>query len=397
MATITKRGNTYRIRVSCGYDASGRQIVRSMTYTPPENITPRGLQKELNRIAVEFEIKVQSGNYVDASNIRFADFCDKYLEMAKTTLSPNTLAFAHYVVEQMIKPMLGHMKLQDIRPLHVQQFINALAKDGARADGKGSRLSPATIKRDFTVLKSIMAKAYKLGLIDRNPTETARLDLPEVVEKEVEIFTKEEAAHMLACLDDEPLAFQVLIHLALVTGARRGELVALKWDCIDLIRKTLAIKQSSYKLKGEETRNKAPKTRGSVRTVALPEYLIAMLRDYRAWQLKEQMRLGDCWRGEGYLFTQWNGKQMNPQTPTRQFTKFLARHGIPHRKFHALRHTSATLLLASGTNIKTVAARLGHTQLSTTNRYVHALRDADQAAADTFSALLSPEEKKQAE
>ena len=101
------------------------------------------------------------------------------------------------------------------------------------------------------------------------------------------------------------------------------------------------------------------------------------------------MRLGDQWQGEGYLFTQWNGKQMNPQTPTRQFAKFLDRHGIPHRKFHALRHTSATLLLANGTNIKTVASRLGHTQLSTTNRYVHALRDADEAAAQTFADLVT--------
>ena len=82
---------------------------------------------------------------------------------------------------------------------------------------------------------------------------------------------------------------------------------------------------------------------------------------------------------------------MNPHTPTRQFAKFLKKNDIPHRKFHALRHSSATLLLSSGANIKTVAARLSHVQLSTINRYVHALRDADEAAAQTFEMLLSPE------
>ena len=84
---------------------------------------------------------------------------------------------------------------------------------------------------------------------------------------------------------------------------------------------------------------------------------------------------------------------MNPDTPTRQFAKFLARNEIPHRKFHALRHTSATLLLSSGTNIKNVASRLGHTQLSTTNRYVHALRDADEKAANTFETLFAQKNK----
>lgn len=389
MPTITKRNNTYRIRVSCGYDTSGKQIVRSMTWSPSPNMTARQTEKELAKVASAFETKVQSGDYVAVTNMRLADFCDQYLQMSHNTLAPNTKKFYEYVIEQAIKPMLGHMKLQDVRPIHAQRFIDAIAGEGARIDKKGTKLAPATVKRYFTVLKSIMAKAYKLELIDRNPTETARLDLPEVVEKEVEIFTKEEATQMLACLADEPLEFQVLIHLAITTGARRGELTALKWDCIDYKNKTLSIKQSSYKLKGEEIKNKAPKTKGSIRVVALPPYLLNMLKAHRVAQMKEQMRIGDQWQGEGYLFTQWNGKQMNPQTPTRQFAKFLDRHGIPHRKFHALRHTSATLLLANGTNIKTVAARLGHTQLSTTNRYVHALRDADEAAAQTFADLIT--------
>lgn len=389
MPTITKRNNTYRIRVSCGYDTSGKQLVKSMTWTPSPNMTVRQTEKELAKVAAAFEAKVQSGDYVAVTNMRLADFCDQYLQMSHNTLAPNTKKFYEYVIEQAIKPMLGHMKLQDVRPIHAQRFIDAIAGEGARMDKKGDRLAPATVKRYFTVLKSIMAKAYKLELIDRNPTETARLDLPEVVEKEVEIFTKEEATQMLACLADEPLEFQVLIHLAITTGARRGELTALKWDCIDYKNKTLSIKQSSYKLKGEEIKNKAPKTKGSIRVVALPQYLLDMLKAHRVAQMKEQMRIGDQWQGEGYLFTQWNGKQMNPQTPTRQFAKFLDRHGIPHRKFHALRHTSATLLLANGTNIKTVAARLGHTQLSTTNRYVHALRDADEAAAQTFADLVT--------
>jgi len=104
--------------------------------------------------------------------------------------------------------------------------------------------------------------------------------------------------------------------------------------------------------------------------------------------------LGDAWHNEGWIFTQWNGEPMNPTTPTAWFSEFQERHGIPHHKFHALRHTSGTLLLSNGTNIKTVAARLGHTQLSTTNRYLHALEDADTAAAESFSSMLIDLDKK---
>ncbi len=392
MANITRRegknGVSYRIKASCGYDRNGRQIVKSKTWKPSEGMTKRQIEKELNRVAVEFENKVVNGMVADSSSIKLADFCDEYLKIAKDTLSPTTLEFYKNVIDSRIIPSLGHMKLNAIKPIHAQQFIGELLEDGARADGKGESLSASTVKRYFTVLKSIMARAYKLELIDRNPTETAKLDMPEVEETEIEIFTKEEAAHVLACLKSEPTAFQVLIHLAIVMGCRRGELVALKWNAINFKSNVITVKASNYKLKGQETKTKVPKTKKSIREIAIPEYLTELLKKYRAEQLETQRELGDKWNAEGWIFTQWNGKAMNPQTPSKQFSKFLARHGIPHRKFHALRHTSATFLLVSGTNIKNVASRLGHTQLSTTNRYVHALRDADEAAAKTFESLI---------
>jgi integrase len=394
MANITRRegknGVSYRIKVSCGYDSAGKQITKTMTWRPAPGMSAKQIDKELNRVAVEFESKTSGGDYADTQNIKLSDFCDQYMKMTGETLAPTTKAFYKNIIENIIKPSFGHLKLNAIKPLHAQQFIHMLSEEGTRTDGKDDKLAPATVKRYFTVLKSIMAMAYKLDLIDKNPTDTTKLTMPEVIEPEIEIFTKEEAAQMLSCLDREPLSFQVLIHLAIVTGCRRGELVALQWNAIDFPSNTITVKLSNFKLKGEDVRSKAPKTRRSAREVAIPEYLTDLLRRYHSEQEAEKRRLGDKWEGEGWIFTQWNGKPMNPQTPTKQFSKFLERNKIPHRKFHALRHTSATLLLLSGTNIKNVASRLGHTQLSTTNRYVHALRDADEAAAKTFEALILP-------
>lgn len=392
MATITKRGDSYRIRVSCGYNAQGKQIVKSTTWKPPAGMTAKQIEKELNRVAVEYEARVTGGDSTEMSTMKVADFCDRYLEMVESTLSPNTLVFYKSVIETLIKPSLGHLKLNAVKPIHAQQFIQMLQGDGIRNDGRGERLSAATVKRYFTVLKSIFAKAYKLDLIDRNPTDTAKLDLPEVDEPEIKIFTAEEAQYMLSCLETEETMFQVLIHLAIVTGMRRGELCALKWSNIDLKQGLVIVKQSNYKLTGEEIKTKKPKNKKS-REIVIPDYLKELLRKHHLEQMQNSMRLGDKWHGDGWIFTQWNGEPMNPQTPTKQFAKFLARHNIPHRKFHSLRHTSATLLLSSGTNIKNVASRLGHSQLSTTNRYVHALRDADERAASTFETLFAEQDK----
>ena len=398
MATIQKRtgksGTSYLIRVSAGYGSDGKQIIKSKTWRPAVGMTEKQAERELRRVAAEFERRIENGDIADTSNLRLADFCKQYLALSKTTLSPTTYSYYVRTIDSLIIPSLGHMKLTAIHPIHVQQFIQALQEPSARSDGNGT-LSASSVRRYFTVLKSIMARAYKLGLIDRNPTDTARLDLPKIKEEEVEVFSKEEAAHLMSCLEGEPLMYRVLIHLAIVTGARRGELVALKWEHIDQKRKTIKIIQSNYKLKGEEIKTKSPKTQKSTREMSIPDYLISMLNDLRREQMVEALQLGDAWHNEGWIFTQWNGEPMYPTTPTWWLSKFQERHNIPHRKFHALRHTSGTLLLSSGTNIKTVASRLGHTQLSTTNRYLHSLAESDAAAAASFENLLFEPQKKE--
>ena len=392
MANIEKRGETYRIRVSCGYDTSGRQIMKRTTWKPELNLTEKQVQKELNRFVVDFENKVMNGDFTSTIHIKLAEFCVQYLEISDNILAPTTKELYVKIINNIITPSLGHMKLKDIKPIHVQRFIQMLGGEGVRVDKKGDKLSPATVKRYLTVLKSIMAQAYKLELISQNPTNTAKLTIPEVIEPDIEIFTKEETAQMLSCLDNEPLMFQIFIHLAIVTGCRRGELTALKWNNINLDDGFILIKHSNYKLTGKVTQSKSPKTKKSIREIVIPAYLVDLLKQYKIEQSEYKINFGDKWVNGDWLFTQVDGSVMNPHTPTRQFTKFLKKNNISHRKLHALRHTSATILLSSGTNIKTVASRLGHTQLSTTNRYVHALRDADEAAAQTFENLVKPKE-----
>ena len=194
-------------------------------------------------------------------------------------------------------------------------------------------------------------------------------------------------ADIINALEKEPTHIRAVISVALYTGARRGEIVCLKWDDIDLDEGTLSIKRSVYKPHGEPAREKPPKTVSSIRTIAIPQVLCDILREHKSEQDKRIAYLGDSWYHGNYVFTEADGHVMNPQTPTKQFDHFLKRHGIRHLKFHGLRHTSATLLLANGCDIKTVSSRLGHTSIDTTNIYLHVLAKADKAAADCFDKM----------
>ena len=394
MPTIRKRNNSYEIVVSCGYDINGKQICRRMTYKPEPNMTARQIEKEVQRQAVLFEEQCQNGTAPTDGKIKLADFVPIYLENAKHRLSPVVYEKYSRMLEICIIPMLGHLKLKDIKPIHIQRFVDSLQDRETHLDGTDGKLSPSTVRRYYTMVQSVLHSAYKLGLIGVNPADSDRITLPKIEEQTTEIFTDAELTQLLDCLESEPLQFKLLIHLAINTGCRRGELVGLKWSDINYTTGILTVSRSNYKLTGDtEIKSKTTKT-GKSRNIMLPSYCLAMLRQFKAEQAQTQLLLGDRWQGENWIFTQADGKPMYPTTPTQSFSKFLKRNGLAHKKFHALRHTSATLLLSNGTNIKNVASRLGHSQLKTTNRYVHAVEQAEREAANTFETLLNTNRKR---
>lgn len=391
MATITKRNNTYKITVSCGRTSDGKQIRRYLTYIPEKGMTERQIEKEVQRRAILFEEQCKNGQAVADGRIKLDEYIPIYLGNAKMVLSPQVLKDYTAALKKYVVPTLGHLKIKDIKPLHVQQFVNQLQEVKTARTPTG-KLSPSSIRRYYTALQSVLHSAYKLDLIPFNPADSDRITLPKIEEQKTEIFTPEEISDILEYLESEPLQFKTLIHLALNTGCRRGELVGLKWSDIDFKTGVITIQRSNYKLPKEPIKSKVPKT-GHTRRVTVPPHCIKLLRTYRAEQAQYRFSLGDKWQGDNWVFIQADGAPMYPSSPTLMFDKFLKRHNLKHRKFHALRHTSATLLLSTGTNIKNVASRLGHTQLKTTNRYVHAVEQADKEAANTFETMFYSDNK----
>lgn len=193
-----------------------------------------------------------------------------------------------------------------------------------------------------------------------------------------------------------PDQLRVLFNLAVYAGLRKGEILALKWEDIDFQADTVSISKAVSVVNGEQT-TKAPKTKNSHRTVSIPHFLTVRLHDLRKDQLRYRLSLGDYWKGEDWIFTQENGKQMSYSTPYSAFQDTIARYNsgkapkdqLPTIPFHGLRHTSATLLIASKQDVRTVSSRLGHAQASTTmNIYAHALQETDRKAANALENML---------
>lgn len=378
---------SYRIRVSDGCGMDGKQRFKTMTWKVPHGMTEKQAAKEAEKIALQFEDEVKNGIAGSQRSLRLSDFVPMYLDIKKDSLAPRTYEYYVNVINALIMPLLGHIKLIDIKPAHVQQFIKYMQ------DNSTKQPSPSTIKRKVAILQSIMRQAVKLGLIQTNPANADRLTMPKQVAPQVEIFTKQEAVEMLSCLENEPLQFKVVVYLAIMSGAREGELVALKFSDIDFINHRITIERSAYKLKGEMIKTKPPKD-NDVRTINIDEFTIDLIRQLKAEKERERLRLGTAWQGDEWLFTTWNGTIMHPATPSHWFRGFLKRNGLKHRKFHALRHTSATLLLLGGTNIKQVSGRLGHADLRVTNQYLHCIAEADEAAANVLQEMLITQTKK---
>jgi integrase len=204
-----------------------------------------------------------------------------------------------------------------------------------------------------------------------------------------------EAAIILEKLEGEPLKYRTLFTLLLYTGMRRGEICGLAWNDIDMQSGIIDINKSSLYLPGKGVFDDQTKNVSSTRIIKVSRSVLALLQEYRAEQLKEMLEQGTAWQGERdgncKVFTQSNGKPIHPHSVTLWFEKFVDRHNLPSACVHSLRHTNASLMIAAGVDLRTVSKRLGHAQMSTTsNIYAHAIRTADEMAADTLDDILNP-------
>lgn len=382
MPTITKRNGSYIIRVSCGYDVSGKQIRQSMTWTPQPNMTEKQIKKELTRQATLFEEAVKTGQVIN-KGIKFETVAEEWLEQIKREGNLKRSTIERYEnVKKRIYPAFGHLKISNINAMQIQRFINELAESGL--NGKGMSTKSQSLHLIF--LSDVFNYAIRYNIITNNPCRNVRTI--KKATKERDCYTLAEAQALLTALESAEPKYRTFFTLAIYTGFRRGELLGLEWKDIDFNTGIITINRVSQYLKGGITTG-TPKTTQSQRSLKVPDEIIDLLLWYKREQAKERLKVGDKWQNNDRLFTKWNGTPMYPNTPGEWLRKFCEDNCLKYVSVHSFRHLNATLLISSGVDIKTVSKALGHSQTSTTlNIYAHSFAEQQARASEAIANAL---------
>ncbi len=375
---IEKRGeNTWRIRVYLGTDPDGKQRY----YRETVHGTKKAAQQRLTELLRELD----TGGFVEPSRETFAEYLERWLrDYAEHAVRPSTLRGYAMMIRRHIAPALGHIPLAKIRPMDLQQYYADALRKG-RQDGRGEALSPQTVLHHHRLIHRALEQAVRWGLVARNVADA--VEPPRVSRAEQRTWTPEEARQFLEALKGHRL--YALYATAIMTGMRRGELLGLQWDDVNLEAGWLSVRQALLEVE-YRPRLMETKSRSSVRRVSIPPELVEILKAHRIAQAKERLAMGPMYEDHGLVFCQPNGRPLHPHNVSaRQFPRLCEAAGVPRIRFHDLRHTHATWLLAAGVHPKVVAARLGHSSTNLTlDTYSHVIESVEREAGDVVGRLL---------
>ena len=449
---VRDKGVTYKITVMNGRDLQGKQVRHYKTWVPPDDMSPRQMEKEVQKIAYEFERELLQGFVVDDRQT-FAEYAEYVLNLKKMAgLKHRTLERYHSLMKR-INESIGYMKLNAIRPQHLNLFYDKLSQEGVRESqqkavpkkdlkklAKSKKLSIAEMSRITGVAASSMSPAMNGKAVSMPTAEAIAEALGQKVDKlfyptkdtsplscktileyhrlistimtqaekemiitfnparlatppkqkrtEADYFQPEEIIEILACLDEEPIQWKTLTHLLIITGCRRGEIMGLHWRSVNWEKRTICIECALLYTPEQGVYEDTTKT-SETRYISLPEETMKLLRHYRAWQAEKRLACGMNWQDSDYVFTRDDGSPMRPDSITQWLTRFANRHDLPEIHPHKFRHSSASILINNGIDIVAVSKRLGHAKVSTTTDiYSHIIKKADEGAADSIAETL---------
>ena len=436
---------SYQITVSAGR-VGGKQVRKYKTWTPAPGMTARQIEKALNKEAVQFEEAVQKG-YSVGGNQTFGDYAQYVIGLKERGgAKHNTIREYHHLMKRIV-PAIGHIKLDKLRPQHLNAFYRNLEEQGVadvpdRATAKpdirekvsttqkalavasglsvntvalalqGKRVSLSTaqaiaaalgrrVEELFTVdkrqeklssktvleyhrfISAVLAQAEKEMLVTYNAAQKATP--PKLERKEADYFQPEEVEQIRDALEGEPVKWRAVTHLLLITGVRRGELCGLRWDRIDWENHQIKIDRTILYSPDRGIYESSTKT-GNVRFIKLPQETMELLREYRVWYNEQRLLNGDRWRESGFVFVKETGGPMMPDSVNAWLNKFSKRKGLPPIHPHKFRHTMASLLYFSHADSVSISKRLGHARVSTTTDiYSHLIAQADEAASECIA------------
>ena len=389
--SIEKRWkNSYRLVCLAGYNLQGKPIKKTKTV--------HGTKKEAEIELAKFIADVQNGMVVEGKSLKFSEFVEIWKrDYGSKELSSTTYKGYLRMLRTRLLPYFGHFYINKIKPTDIMQFYDLLSKDTQFIRKKGNNsnktlkpLSGKTILEYHKLLRAMLSKAVYWQIIVSNPAE--RVQAPKTRKPKRKYYDDNQCKILLENLeqlDEEQIKYKTAIILTIFTGVRLGELMGLEWSDVDFRNGIISINRSSLYLADEGIFTKMPKTESSIREVAIPDFVISLLEEYKLWYEEQKSLYGELWIDSNKLFVQADGRPMHPSTISKWFVKYVDQIGLPVINFHGLRHTNATLLIAQNIDVAVVAARLGHAQITTTfNFYVHPIIAHNKKAGFALENLL---------
>lgn len=389
--SIEKRGkDSYRLVCTNGYDLNGNIIKHTKTI--------HGTKKDAQIELAKFVADVQNGLVIEGKSLKFSEFTEIWKrDYGSKELAPSTYKRYCRMLETRILPYFGHFYINKIKPTDIMQFCDLLSRDTQLVRKKSNNgkktikpLSGKTILEHHRLLRAMLHKAIYWQLIVSNPAE--RVQPPKAMKPKRKHYDDEQCKILLENLTElgeEQIKYKVAIILTVFTGVRLGELMGLEWQDVDFKTGIVSINRSSQYLADKGVFTKTPKTESSIREVAIPDFVVSLLEEYKLWYNDQKLFYDELWTNSNRLFVQADGKPMHPSTISKWFVKYVAQIGLPVINFHGLRHTNATLLISQNIDVAVVAARLGHAQITTTfNFYVHPIISHNRNAGNVLQNLL---------
>jgi len=338
--------------------------------------TQRKAQDWLKKIRVQ----IDDGLTYSSLKTTVSEFMASWLSSSRGSKRYTTLTQYNQMFQNYIQPEVGKIKITDFTPEQVQHFYDSLLERG---------VGVYAVRKVHTILRSALTQAVRMGIITRNPAGIVMQ--PQEPSKEMKILNESQVSQLLVAANGH--RWEALYHLAVVTGAREMELLGLKWSDLDWGRQTLKVERQLLRSHGEGLQFSGPKTRNGKRTLSLGPSTIEILRDHFERQQTERIAAKDKWEENNLIFTNHTGGAIECRNLIRDFQLLLKNAGLPHIRFHDIRHTCASLMLNRGVPVLTVSRRLGHAKPSITlDVYGHLMATAQLEAAQMMDEIVTPVE-----